>query len=97
MEPASELADEGQTAFNAQACAGCHTIAGTQAQGTLGPALTDIGARPTLGAGALVNDPADLARWITDAPSQKPGVLMPKIPLSAAQTRAIVAYLESLR
>jgi cytochrome c oxidase subunit 2 len=97
LEPASELADEGQVAFNAQPCAGCHTIAATQAQGTLGPDLTDIGERPTLGAGAAVNDPSNLARWITDAPSMKPGVLMPKITMSSADARAIVAYLESLK
>jgi len=96
LEPASELAAEGQVAFNTQPCAGCHTIAGTEAQGILGPDLTDIGERPTLGAGAAVNDPKHLARWIADAPSLKPGVLMPQITMSAADTRAIVAYLQSL-
>jgi cytochrome c oxidase subunit II len=96
LEPASELADEGQVAFDTLPCAGCHTIAGTPAQGTVGPALTDLGARPTLGAGAAVNDPAHLERWIRDAPSLKPGVLMPPITMTDAQARAIVAYLESL-
>jgi cytochrome c oxidase subunit 2 len=97
LEPASELAARGQVAFNRQPCAGCHTIGGTQAQGTLGPDLTDIGERPTLGAGAATNDPAHLAKWITNAPSLKPGVLMPPITMSDADTRAIVAYLESLK
>ena len=97
LEPASELADEGQVAFDTLPCAGCHTIAGTPAQGTRGPALTDIGARPTLGAGAAANDPAHLKQWIRDAPSLKPGVLMPPVAMTDAQARAIVAYLESLR
>jgi cytochrome c oxidase subunit 2 len=97
LEPASETADEGEVAFNAQPCAGCHTVAGTQAQGVLGPDLTDFGERPTLGAGAAVNTAANLARWIADAPSMKPGVLMPKITMSSADVRAIVAYLESLK
>jgi cytochrome c oxidase subunit 2 len=96
-EPTSELADEGLVAFNAQSCAGCHTIAGTQAQGVLGPDLSDLGERRTLGAGAAVNNPTNLARWITNAPSLKQGVLMPEVALSAAETRAIVTYLESLR
>ncbi len=97
LEPASELAAAGQVAFNAQSCAGCHSIEGTQAQGKVGPDLTDIGERPYLGAGIVDNNRANLARWITDAPSIKRGVLMPKIDLSGAQTRAIVAYLESLK
>lgn len=97
LEPASELADEGQVAFATLPCAGCHTIAGTPAQGTLGPALTDLGARSTLGGGASVNDPAHLERWIRDAPAVKPGVLMPSITMTDAQARAIVAYLESLK
>jgi cytochrome c oxidase subunit 2 len=96
LEPASELADEGQVAFDSESCAGCHTIDGTPALGTVGPNLTDIGERPTLGAGALTNTPKNMQRWITDAPRQKPGVLMPRIDLSSAKAKAIVAYLESL-
>ena len=45
----------------------------------------------------MENTASELARWITDAPSRKPGVLMPKIALSPAETRSIVAYLESLK
>jgi cytochrome c oxidase subunit 2 len=96
LEPASEQADEGQVAFDSEACAGCHSIAGTPAQGTLGPNLTDIGERPMLGAGALTNTPDNLLKWITNAPAQKPGVLMPRIDLSSAKAHAIVAYLSSL-
>ncbi len=33
------------------ACAGCHTVTGTAADGTLGPDLTHVGARQTLGRG----------------------------------------------
>jgi cytochrome c oxidase subunit 2 len=97
LEPASELADEGQTAFNSEPCAGCHTIDGTPAQGKVGPNLTDIGERPYLGAGALENTPDNLKEWITNAQTAKPGALMPPIRLSSAKARAIVAYLESLR
>ena len=97
IEPASEPAAQGEAAFNAQSCAGCHTIAGTPAAGTLGPDLTDIGERETLGAGALTNTPDNLARWITDAPGAKPGVLMPELDLSPRDVQSIVAYLESLK
>ena len=41
--------------------------------------------------------PANLARWIHDAPAVKEGVRMPAEPLDAADLRAVVAYLETLR
>jgi cytochrome c oxidase subunit II len=97
LEPASEAAAEGEAVFDSQPCAGCHTVAGTPAQGTIGPDLSDLGERPTLGAGLLENTPANLARWITDAPGVKPGILMPSLQLSSRDVQAIVAYLESLK
>jgi cytochrome c oxidase subunit 2 len=97
LEPASELAAQGEVAFNRLPCAGCHTIAGTQANGTLGPDLTDIAARRDLGAGTVTNDPENLARWITNAPSLKPGALMPPITMTGSEVESIVAYLESLK
>lgn len=96
-EPASELAALGQVAFQRLPCAGCHTVRGTQAHGHVGPDLTDLGARRTLGAGAIENTPAHLARWIRDAPSIKPGIAMPPLDISDTDARALVAYLESLR
>jgi cytochrome c oxidase subunit 2 len=97
LEPASETAAQGQVVFQRQACAGCHTIRGTTARGTRGPDLTDFGSRRSIGSGAADNTPANLRQWITDAPSIKPGVLMPPITLSGADARSIVAYLESLK
>ena len=38
-----------------------------------------------------------LRRWITNAPSLKPGALMPPQGLSAADLDAVVAYLQSLK
>ena len=97
LEPASESAALGETVFNAQTCAGCHTINGTPAHGTIGPDLTDMGERLTIGAGALENTPSNLARWIQNAPGVKPGVLMPELTLSSRDVSALVAYLESLK
>jgi cytochrome c oxidase subunit 2 len=97
LEPASEAAAEGQAVFNAQSCAGCHTIDGSPAPGAIGPNLTDLGERATIGAGTLTNTPSNLAHWIQDAPGVKPGVLMPKLTLSSRDVNAIVTYLESLK
>jgi cytochrome c oxidase subunit 2 len=91
----TEAAD-GEAVFLDQACSGCHRVAGTQAAGTKGPDLSDMGSRPTLGAGTAPNDPETLARWIRDAPALKPGVKMPPIELSDREARAVVAYLDSL-
>jgi cytochrome c oxidase subunit 2 len=94
--PDSESAAAGQAAFMRQSCAGCHTIRGTPAQGIVGPDLTDFGARSTIGARTVENTPPNLAKWIVDAQSMKPGALMPPLPISSRDIDNIVAYLEGL-
>ena len=96
-EPASELAANGALRFQRLPCAGCHTIRGTQAQGRVGPDLTDFGSRAGIGAGAVENNSRNLARWVQHAQSIKPGALMPDLTLSDDDVHALVAYLESLR
>jgi cytochrome c oxidase subunit 2 len=97
-EPVSDAAAAGAAVFQAQACAGCHTVRGTDATGTVGPDLTDFGARETIGAGLLENNSRNLADWIRDAPSLKPGTIMPSFhSLDDRDVQQIVAYLESLR
>ena len=95
--PDGEAATEGEVAFMKQACAGCHTIRGTPAQGTVGPDLTDFGARSTIGARTVENTPPNLAKWIVNAPSMKPGALMPPLELSSTDVNNIVTYLEGLK
>jgi cytochrome c oxidase subunit 2 len=91
--------EEGQGAhvFETQACAGCHAIRGTSARGAIGPDLTHLGSRLTIGAVTLPNDPAALRSWLADPQHAKPGVKMPSLPLSPAQLNALTVYLESLR
>jgi len=97
-EPASESIANGQVVFQREACAGCHTVNGTDASGAIGPNLSDVGARTTLGAGAIENNTANLERWIEDAPEVKPGVLMPSFhTLSDRDVADIAAYLENLK
>jgi cytochrome c oxidase subunit 2 len=96
--PESDTATAGQLAFERQACAGCHTIDGTTANGDVGPDLTDVGTRSSLGAGALENNRANLERWIRDAPAVKPGIIMPPFRnLSDREIADIAAYLETLK
>ena len=94
--PENELALEGQQIFLGSACVYCHSIAGTNASGDLGPDLTHLGSRRTLGAGILENTTGNLAGWIVDAQAIKPGNKMPPMDLSGEELQAILAYLETL-
>ncbi len=88
----------GARAFAANGCAGCHAIAGTDAAGLIGPDLTHIGSRTSLGAGTQPMTRAALVRFITNAPGVKPGARMPAYPQMPSQdAQAIAAYLESLK
>lgn len=94
--PSDVLAQQGQQVFLSSACVGCHSVLGTEASGDVGPDLTHFGSRISIGAGAVTNTPQNLARWIIDSQSIKPGNAMPPVPLSPEELRAVVAYLESL-
>jgi cytochrome c oxidase subunit 2 len=100
-QPAVESPDSaiaiGRQLVTGGVCAGCHTIRGTTAQfGRLGPDLTHIARRSTIAAGILDNNAENLSRWIHDAPSVKPGSLMPALGLSQQEVDYIVAYLQTL-
>ncbi len=60
-EPVSDDAAAGATLFTSLPCAGCHTVRGTSATGKVGPDLTDVGSRQTIGADTLLNTPKNLA------------------------------------
>jgi cytochrome c oxidase subunit 2 len=95
--PSDEVARRGLDVFLSNACVTCHTIRGTEATGRLGPDLTHFGNRMTLGAGEARNFRENLAAWIADSQSIKPGNRMPPMSLSPEDLRAVVAYLESLQ
>jgi cytochrome c oxidase subunit 2 len=95
-EPEASEAKDGRRIFERASCAGCHTIRGTSADGTLGPDLTHLADRETLGAGVAPLTPANLADFITDAQDDKPGASMPPTELTREQVDAVVAYLTEL-
>jgi cytochrome c oxidase subunit 2 len=95
--PAAESAGRGARLFDDEACSGCHQIRGTDARGQVGPDLTHVGSRTTIGAGVLENDPTSLRNWVRDAQHFKPGNRMPGLKLSDADLRELVAYLEGLK
>jgi len=91
--------EKGYNAFIAGGCMACHTISGTMATfGMEGPDLTAVGARWKIGAGAAENTPEDLARWIQNSESFKPGSKMQAFPeITGEDLEALVAYLQSLK
>jgi cytochrome c oxidase subunit 2 len=100
--PADEPADgelaRGRAVFGAAGCGGCHTVRGTPWAGRLGPDLTHVGSRLSLGAGMLANHRGTLAGWIAGSQDIKPGNAMPSFApvLDGAELRAVAAWLESL-
>lgn len=94
--PAGALARSGEQVFLNGACSSCHTIRGTGAQGYVGPDLTHVASRSTLAALTIPNTRVELAGWIADSQSIKPGNQMPDVNLPPAQLAAVVAYLEGL-
>lgn len=95
--PAGRNAVNGQALFMTHGCGGCHTVRGTAAAGTIGPDLTHVGSRLSLGAGILPNDAAAFARWIRDNQHVKPENLMPPFGIFDDRELAqLAAYLEHL-
>jgi cytochrome c oxidase subunit 2 len=95
--PTDSTAQRGWQLFLANTCVNCHAVSGTTAAATVGPNLTYLGLRATLGAGVVPNTPEDLARFILNADEVKPGVRMPRFDFTADEIAALVAYLEGLR
>jgi cytochrome c oxidase subunit 2 len=88
--------EKGQQIFRRSACIGCHTITGI-ANAKVGPELTHVGSRGTIAGALFPNNTEMLHHWIQNAPSLKPGALMPPQNLAGADLDAVVAYLQSLK
>ena len=97
--PAVASGSRGEQVFQQNTCVSCHTIRGlTGATGTVGPDLTHVGSRASLGAGVIDNTPETLRAWISNPQRIKPGVLMPAFSsLPPDDLNALVAYLEALK
>src|SRR3954466_2992757 len=95
--PSTEDARRGQQIFQRSACPMCHAVQGTQAFATAGPDLSHLASRQTIAAGTLPNSVGNLAGWILDPQSQKPGALMPPQNLAQKDLQDLLAYLETLK
>lgn len=95
--PSREAVDRGRQVFMESTCVECHRIEGTLAAGEIGPDLTHIGSRRTLGAGMIENNRGNLYGWIVNAQRIKPGNRMPPTAMEPEDLHALVAYLQSLK
>lgn len=95
--PVEPEAVRGWEVFLQHGCAACHTIRGTEADGVIGPDLTHVGSRRTLGAGTLANEPDQFRRWIAHTQQLKPDVNMPDFDmLTEEDLVALAMFLEQL-
>jgi len=95
--PADAALARGRDVFMKSTCPQCHTVQGTDAAATLGPDLTHVGSRQRIAAGTLAMSPANLAAWIRNPQSFKPGTRMPPAPLSGDDLGALSNWLVSLQ
>jgi cytochrome c oxidase subunit II len=96
-EPPNDTASRGREVLLSSRCILCHTIRGTAALGRVGPDLTHLASRATIGASTLPNTRRHLAGWIVNAQQIKPGSQMPPNSLGADDLQSLLAYLESLK
>lgn len=97
-DPVTPEERQGQAVFLNAGCIACHNIRGVADGAYIGPDLTRVGARASLGAGMWRMNLGNLAGWIADVQDMKPGANMPSYnTLSGPDLRAVSAYLYSLR
>ena len=95
--PAAGEVAEGARIFRERTCVNCHVIQG-QGGTAVGPDLTHVASRQTLGAGVIrENTPETLAEWVRNPQDIKPGSYMPDLQLPEEELRALVAYMATLK
>ena len=97
LTPSDSITRRGQEVFLGSSCVMCHAVSGTPAGSHVGPDLTHLASRRTIAAGTLPNTRGNLAGWILDPQSIKPGVRMPATRLDPKDLQALLSYLESLK
>lgn len=98
--PSSPEAKAGLKVYERETCSTCHALNGVPHEGVpmqVGPDLTHVASRRLLGAGVLVNDEANLARWMKNPQVIKEGCHMPNFQLSDQDAEALASYLHGLK
>lgn len=96
VPPADAAAERGQAVFLSEGCGACHAIRGTEAVGQVGPDLTHLGSRQTLGAGRSTVTLDNLEAWVAHTGDLKPEIKMPSYDLPAQDLSDLAHYLKGL-
>jgi cytochrome c oxidase subunit II len=90
---------EGARLFIRHGCPACHAVDEVAAaRGAIGPNLTALGERQTIGAGTLTNTSDNIALFIRDPAAIKPGATMPAFDmLPADEIDAMAEWLGGLK
>jgi cytochrome c oxidase subunit 2 len=97
VAPADDATRRGQEVFLGSGCAACHAIRDVTPPGQVGPDLTHLASRQTLGAGTWPNTRDRLEDLITRPQEVKPGIEMSRTELDQRDLAALLDYLDSLR
>ncbi len=95
--PVDDAARRGAEIFASGPCAMCHTVRGSDAAATVGPDLTHLAGRSTLGSGSFPNTHDRLRALITNMQEMKPGALMPAMAMGDDDKDALMSYLRGLQ
>ncbi len=97
------LEGDGLQLFADKGCNACHLIRGVNDDSggnevLIGPELTHFASRNAFAGGTLeLANAGDLAKWLSDPPTWKPGSFMPNLDLTETEIEALEAYLRSLK
>jgi cytochrome c oxidase subunit 2 len=97
VEPSDPVKQRGEQVFLNHACIFCHQVRGTTASGQVAPDLTHFGSRLGIAANTVPNTQGNLAGWILDPQSMKPGNHMATIAVNSTDLQPLIQYLESLK
>ncbi len=95
--PQTALELQGQKLVENGVCAACHTINGSPAKGTVGPNLTHLYSRGSFAGATFPLTDANIASWLQNARTMKPGNDMSGIHVSDQDLPAIMAFLKTLK
>nr|NIQ53806.1 c-type cytochrome [Gemmatimonadota bacterium]NIU73979.1 c-type cytochrome [Gammaproteobacteria bacterium]NIY08261.1 c-type cytochrome [Gemmatimonadota bacterium] len=87
---------KGRRLVEAYGCGSCHEIPGiANSKGQVGPPLHKFGLRHYI-AGAVLNNPPNLTKWLVAPESVEPGTAMPSVGATPEDAAHMAAYLLSL-
>ena len=97
-QPSAEDIEKGRQLTGQYGCNVCHQIPSVEGmQGSMGPSLAGVAARPTISNGKVQNTPGNLAKFIQNPPSLNPSSTMPALNMPMDEAKQMAAFLRTLK